>query len=76
MEEGARLPSTLLALASIRAAWVGLKGPPYLSLRWPELLPEIVQEDVNARWKQGAAGMSARSIAGLGPAGLSDIPAE
>lgn len=51
------------------------KGPfPYLSRRWPGLLLEVVL-DVNARWKEeGAAGMSARSVAALGPTGLSDIP--
>lgn len=46
----------------------------YLSRRWPGLLLDTVQEDVNARWKEGAVGTSARSTAGLAPTGLSDIP--
>lgn len=52
------------------------KGPsPYLSRRWPGLLLELVLHG-NARWKEeGAAGMSARGVAALGPTGLSDIPA-
>lgn len=53
-----------------------VQWPPYLPLRWLGLFPEMVQEDVNARWKEGAVGMSARSIVGLGPTGLSDIPTE
>lgn len=71
-----RLPSVALGFGVCKSSLCLVQRPPYLPLRWLGLRPEIVQEDVNARWKEGAVGMSARSVAGLGPTGLSDIPTE
>ena len=62
--------------SKVKSSLCLVQWPPYLPLRWLGLFPEMVQEDVNARWKEGAVGMSARSIVGLGPTGLSDIPTE
>lgn len=60
---------------SAGAASAKSQGPcPYLSRRWAGLLLVMVQEAVNARWKAGAAGESARSAVDLGPTGLPDIP--
>lgn len=45
-----------------------------LSLHWLGLPLEMAQEVAKVRWKEATDGRSARSVMGLGPIGLSDIP--
>lgn len=46
------LPSVVFRLGSVRAACVWFQWPPYLLSAALGLFPEMVQEDVNARWKE------------------------